>query len=49
MFYMGLSCYRSGHYTEAKEAFAEVIDKFPTTNSASQSRTYLAEINNMEQ
>ena len=49
LFYMGLSCYRSGHYSEAKEAFAEVIDKFPTTNSASQSRTYLAEINNMEQ
>ncbi|MCM1134154.1 MAG: tetratricopeptide repeat protein [Clostridium sp.] len=49
LFYMGLSCYRSGHYSEAKEAFAEVIDKFPTTNSASQSRTYLAEINNMGQ
>ena len=27
LFYMGLSCYRSGHYSEAKEAFAEVIEE----------------------
>lgn len=49
LFFLGVSYYRNENYDEAKETFAEVIDKFPATNSATQSRTYLAEINNMEQ
>lgn len=49
LFFLGVSYYRNENFDEAKETFAEVIDNFPTTNSASQSKTYLAEINNMEQ
>ena len=44
-----ISYYRTEDYDNAKETFAKVIDNFPGTNSASQSETYLAEINNMEQ
>lgn len=49
LFFLGISYYRTEDYDNAKETFAKVIDNFPGTNSASQSTTYLAEINNMEQ
>lgn len=49
LFFLGISYYRAGDYDNAKETFAKVIDDFPGTNSASQSQTYLAEINNVEQ
>ena len=49
LFFLGISYYRTEDYDNAKETFAKVIDNFPGTNSASQSETYLAEINNMEQ
>lgn len=49
LFFLGISYYRTEDYDNAKETFAKVIDNFPGTNSASQSTTYLAEINNMVQ
>lgn len=49
LFFLGICYYRTEDYDNAKETFAKVIDDFPGTNSASQSATYLAEINNMEQ
>ncbi len=48
LFFLGISYYRTEDYDNAKETFAKVIDNFPGTNSASQSKTYLAEINNTE-
>jgi len=49
LFFLGISYYRTEDYDNAKETFAKVIDNFPGTNSAGQSKTYLAEINNMEE
>lgn len=49
LFYLANSYRRSGNTNKAKETYAEVIRKFPNTEKANRSETYLAEINNGEQ
>ncbi len=46
LYYLANSYRRNGNVDKAKEAYAKVIELFPGTKKASESATYLAEINN---
>jgi Flp pilus assembly protein TadD len=46
LYYLANSYRRNGNVDKAKEAYAKVIELFPGTKKASESTTYLAEINN---
>ena len=46
LFYLANSYRRNGNINKAKEAYVEVIDKFPGTEKANRSEVYLTEINN---
>lgn len=49
LFYLANSYRRNGNKDKAKEAYTEVMAKFPNTEKYNRSETYLAEINNEEQ
>lgn len=46
LFYLANSYRRNGNMDKAKEAYEEVIEKFPNTERASRSETYIAEMEN---
>lgn len=48
LYYLANSYRRSGDDDKAKELYAEVIDRFPDTEIANRSETYMAEINNAD-